>query len=209
MSEQSKELLYIADPMCSWCWGFAPVITAVRKKYADTLDISLTLGGLRPGTTEPLAENLKQQVLHHWHEVHKATGQPFCFDFSLPEGFCYDTEPSCRAAVCVRELAPDQTFDYFDALHHAFYAENRDLTDTDILADLAEAHGIDRNEFLKLFESKEAQLKTHNDFARAQSFGMQGFPAAILQDDRGPALLTVGYQPFEEIEGRIDAWLAD
>ncbi len=208
MENGKRELLYIADPMCSWCWGFAPVINAIREKYDNVLDVSLILGGLRVGTAERLPEHFKKQVLHHWHEVHKATGQPFCFDFNLPEDFRYDTEPSCRAAVTVRDLDAVATFPYFESLHHAFYVENRDITDTEVLGKLAEAQGVDAGAFRETFEAKETRLKTYNDFARAQSFGVQGFPAAVLQDERGRTLLTIGYQPLDRLEPQIERWLA-
>ena len=208
MCSIKRELLYIADPMCSWCWGFSPVISAIREKYADLLEFSITLGGLRVGTTERLPAQFKEQVLHHWHEVHKATAQPFCFDFNLPEDFCYDTEPSCRATVTVRELDPSATFPYFESLHHAFYVENRDVTNSEILAELAEAQGVARDTFLETFEAKETQSKTFNDFARSQGFGVRGFPTAILRDERGPAILTVGYESLENLEPRIEQWLA-
>jgi putative protein-disulfide isomerase len=34
--------------MYSWCWGFAPVIDAIKEAYADQLKVALLLGGLRP-----------------------------------------------------------------------------------------------------------------------------------------------------------------
>ena len=27
----TRELIYFADPMCSWCYGFAPVISAIER----------------------------------------------------------------------------------------------------------------------------------------------------------------------------------
>jgi len=42
-----KELIFIIDPMCSWCWGFHPVIEELRQKYTDTYKFSLVVGGLR------------------------------------------------------------------------------------------------------------------------------------------------------------------
>lgn len=36
-------LWYFADPMCSWCWGFSPVIEAVREACRPRLKISLIL----------------------------------------------------------------------------------------------------------------------------------------------------------------------
>ena len=28
-------MLYFADPMCSWCWGFNPVMARVREAYGE------------------------------------------------------------------------------------------------------------------------------------------------------------------------------
>ena len=101
MTKPSRILWYFADPMCSWCWGFAPVISAIKEAYADRLKGALVLCGLRPGTTEPMTAALREEILHHWHEVHRRTGQPFIFDDAMPAGFVYDTEPPSRAVVAV------------------------------------------------------------------------------------------------------------
>ena len=45
-----KILWYIADPMCSWCWGFAPTIKEIRLNYSEKLKIKLVMGGLRSGS---------------------------------------------------------------------------------------------------------------------------------------------------------------
>ena len=208
MTDEKKEFLYIADPMCSWCWGFSPVITALRSKYADTLEFRLIVGGLRVGTPDPLPEHFKKEVLHHWHQVHDLTGQPFCFDFNLPEGFRYDTEPACRATVTVRTLKPESGFEYFEALHEAFYVDNRDLTNSEILAELAEPFGVDREAFLETFSEKETKRATFEDFGTSYGYGVQGFPTAILNDTRGPALLTIGYQHLEHLVPSVEKWLA-
>ena len=72
-----KELIYIGDPMCSWCWGFSPVLQEIRKQFQDHLAFSVIVGGLRAGTSENLTEDLKQDIRGHWTEVNKMTGQPF------------------------------------------------------------------------------------------------------------------------------------
>ncbi|TXD88125.1 DsbA family protein, partial [Ralstonia pseudosolanacearum] len=30
-------LIYVADPMCSWCYGFGPQLADLRARLADTL----------------------------------------------------------------------------------------------------------------------------------------------------------------------------
>ena len=60
-----KELIFVADPMCSWCWGFAPAMAAIRRDYGDVVDISMVVGGLRPGTVEPMTDPMKGEIRHH------------------------------------------------------------------------------------------------------------------------------------------------
>ncbi|MCK7496209.1 MAG: hypothetical protein MZW92_38725 [Comamonadaceae bacterium] len=41
-----------------------------------------------------------------------------------------------------------------------------------------------------------------------RELGVRGFPTAILQNAEGYALLTSGWQPFEDLAPQIDQWLA-
>ncbi|MCK7496210.1 MAG: hypothetical protein MZW92_38730 [Comamonadaceae bacterium] len=41
-------LWYVADPMCSWCWGFAPVIEGIKAAYCERMKIALMLGACGP-----------------------------------------------------------------------------------------------------------------------------------------------------------------
>lgn len=203
------KLHYISDPMCSWCWGFAPVMDAIRTDFCESLDIQLIVGGLRPGTKEPLTTQWRDTVLHHWHEVHKATGQPFNFEFAMPDGWRYDTEPADRAVVAVRQLEARSAIDYLEVVQRAFYAENRDVTDEAVLADLADDVGVTRYEFVEKFNDEQTKWSTQSDFARARGYGVSGFPSIILEDAREPILLTFGYQTYDVLRPRIEQWLGE
>ena len=103
-----RRLIYFADPMCSWCWGFSPTINRVVERYGSDMVIEPIMGGLRAGNTELLDAKGKEYIRGHWQHVHKASGQPFDFTFFDRDDFVYDTEPACRAVVTMRRLKPDQ-----------------------------------------------------------------------------------------------------
>jgi len=193
--------------MCSWCWGFAPVIDAIKQAYAKHFQVALILGGLRPGTTEPMTAALRAEILHHWHAVQRRTGQPFTFEDAMPEGFVYDTEPPSRAVVAVAAINPDETLAYFKSVQAAFYTHRQDVTQAETLAALAEAHHIPAPQFLERFHAAEVKTKTQEHFRHTQQAGVRGFPTLVLQDASGPTLLTHGYRPFEELQPQIEAWL--
>jgi len=202
-----REILIVVDPMCSWCWGFSPVVRAIEDAYADRAPIYPIVGGLRPLTSDPMNDQAKVEIRHHWESVHKASGQPFDFSFFDRDGFVYDTEPACRALVTVRFLKPKSSLDFLHGLHRAFYAENRDVTDKAVLAELAEAAGVERGDFLESFPTRKMIYLTASDFFRSQSMGVSGFPTVILRDHEKLSLLCAGFRAFEDLKPHLDQWL--
>jgi len=204
-----REILIIVDPMCSWCWGFSPVIRTLEKEYDSFAPIYPIVGGLRPLSSDPMNDRAKEEIQQHWQNVSEASGQPFDYSFFDRQNFIYDTEPACRALVTVRFLKPKSSLGYLEILHKAFYAENCDITDTNILADLAEAIGVDQRDFKEFFPTRKMIYLTASDFFRSQSMGVSGFPTTILRSNEKLSLLSAGYQPFSEIKPKIDDWLKD
>ncbi len=204
----SPILWYFADPMCSWCWGFTPVIEALREGYREPLKIALVLGGLRPGTSEPMTPQQRADILHHWREVQAMTGQAFSFEGALPDGLVYDTEPASRAVITVGALNPAAIFAYFKSVQQAFYVAQRDVTRPGVLAALAHGHGIEAEDFLARFESDEMRNKTGQHFLHTRQAGVTGFPALVISDASGRTRLSDGCRGLAEIRSALDAWLA-
>lgn len=200
-------LWYIADPMCSWCWGFSPVIDAIREHYRGRLKVALLLGGLRPGTTVAMTPKEREEILHHWHQVHAMTGRTFRFDGVLGEGFVYDSEPASRAVVAMAVLDPEAVFPLFKAIQTAFYADGRDVTRHELLTELAASLGVDRETFQAAFESDTTKEKTMAHFQMARKMDVRGFPSIILQQGEQHQFLTKGYRTLAELLPEIDAWL--
>lgn len=212
MAEQDpdrRQLIYFADPMCSWCWGFSPVISALAARFSDQLPIQLLMGGLRAGNTAPMDADAKASIRKHWDHVHTRTGQSFNFDFFDRDGFVYDTEPACRAVVTARSFHASLGLRLLSRLHKAFYVEGQDTTDRDTLVALAGVEGLDVKAFGERFDSRDAEMITRIDFQIAKQVGVTGFPTLLAGSERdGFGLVAKGYRPLEDIEGEITDWLA-
>lgn len=207
MSE--KTLWYIADPMCSWCWGFSPVIEEIRNECGTLVKVELLLGGLRPGTKEPMPSSQREEILRHWHSVQRATGQPFQFEGAMPEGFIYDTEPASRAVLAVSRIAPDLTFPFLKTVQTAFYVEQQNVTSPGVLAQLATNVGLDAQSFSQVFESDAVKKLMLAQFHKARLWGVHGFPAVIGQSGADYTLLTNGYCSLEALRGKLGKWLEE
>jgi putative protein-disulfide isomerase len=204
----SKKILwYVADPMCSWCWGFMPVIERIRDEYGNGLKVELLLGGLRPGTKDSISAAQRQEILHHWHTVHRTTGQPFWFEGAMPEGFIYDTEPASRGVIAVSLINPLAVFPFFKAVQSAFYAAQQNVTDPIVLSQLAANAGLDAQQFLRTFESDTAKSLTLAHFQKTRQWGVHGFPSLIRQSGENYDLLAAGYCPYEELRLKLEEWL--
>lgn len=200
-------LLYVADPMCSWCYGFSPVIGGIAAHFEGRLRMRLMMGGLRAGNTRAMRPEDKAYIRDAWTRVGAASGQPFDFAFFDREGFVYDTEPACRAVVTMRRLAPQQALGFMSAVSRAFYANNRDVTQAEELAALAGAHGMDRAVFETELLSPDARNETFRDFLTAQQMGVQSFPALLAGAAGGYAVVTNGYRPLNGLIEEIEGWL--
>ena len=207
----TREIIYFGDPMCSWCWGFSPVIRNISQTYADQAPVSIVLGGLHAYDTEPMSDDYKTTIRHHWEDVSKTTGAVFEYAFFDRKGFVLDTEPACRAVVTVRDMEQSKLIDFYDSISRSFYSENKDTTNLETFKLLATEAGLDADAFQEHFESDAIKEITRNDFQYAKGLGVTGFPTVVVKENEGEdarlALLSGGYQSYASLAPIIDDWL--
>ncbi|HSR74002.1 MAG TPA: DsbA family protein [Sulfurovum sp.] len=196
-----KELIFVLDPMCSWCWGFTPVIEELRTSLSTSYRFSLVMGGLRTKGEMPWDEGFKEYLRGHWRQVSQRTGQVFSDRLFEKEYFDYDTYPACKAVITVRELFGTQkAFSYLHTIQEAFYTRAEDITNPDVLCDLLQTVDLDRTSFRAFFESDRAQLLMEHDFAKARSMGANAFPSVVIIDEQGHMICQKGYRSLPEMK---------
>lgn len=205
----STQLIYILDPMCSWCWGFNPVMQKVLKQaQAAGVKVTLRVGGLRTGEQALLDESKRAYILQHWRTVSETTGQPFDFEKALPGGFLYNTEPACRALVVARQLDEARLFAFLDRLQQAFYQDALDITQPSTLRELAVQAGYDSEAFCDVFDAAETQAATQAEFAWVSNLAVRGFPTLLAQHQQQYALIINGYQSYTALEPLLNRWIS-
>ncbi len=202
----TQRLIYVMDPMCSWCWGFVPVMDAIQQAFAQ-LPVHLVAGGLRPGVTDPMQDQAREAMSEHWRAVRTRTGQELLTPDALPANFIYNTEPACRALVVGRELDAERVWPLVKAIQQAFYTQVLDVTCCSVLFDLAEQVGYRRKKFCKAFLGAEAHAAVSADFTWAGDLGITGFPTLLAKRNGMLSLLANGYQPAEAILPLLERWV--
>lgn len=200
-------LIYVMDPMCSWCWGFAPVVQSLAEQARQAgVELVVRVGGLRREQAV-LDEASRVRILGHWQAVNASTGQLFNFVEGMPAGMVYDTEPACRALVAAGQVSADKIWPLALLIQQAFYCEGIDVTKASELRRLAEQTGLCSHAFATAFDSPAAYEATQADFVWVENLGIAGFPTLLAQRQGRTALLTNGYQPLATLEPLLARWL--
>jgi putative protein-disulfide isomerase len=199
--------VYVADPMCSWCYGFGPEMAAVVAGCPQH-ELTLVMGGLRPHNTAVMDEALRSHLRRHWQEVQSRTGLPFDLALLDRDDFVYDTEPACRAVVTARELAPTLAWPLLRAIQRAFYERGRDVTQHRVLADLYaqvrdDGSAPDAAAFDAALASAAMRSATRADFAAVQRWGITGFPTLLLVRGQQAHVVAAGYTEAAGIVERV------
>lgn len=204
----NRRLIYFADPMCSWCYGFAPVIHEIHTAFPD-IPLQIIPGGLLQGGAVKIDLETRLNLISEWKKVEARSGQKFYYDMPLfNSGFEYDTEKPSRALVCMQKLNPRHQLTFLWALQKAFYADGRNITDPGVLRELAEDFGIAGTAFVAHFISNESVAQTQDCFQTSKGLGIQGFPTLLGLHDGQLQRISYGYHPYQDVKHVVDLWLA-
>jgi predicted DsbA family dithiol-disulfide isomerase len=86
-----------------------------------------------------------------------------------------------------------------EALFMAYWSEGRDVGDHQVLADIAEAHGMNREKILTALASDKDKKEVSEETAQAQQMGVTGVPTYIINRKYG----VVGAQNAELLAEQI------
>lgn len=204
------EVIYVGDPMCSWCWGISPQLNQLKEKArANQISYQIVLGGLRPGGGDEWNENFKNFLKHHWEEVNTRSGQPFGFELFERDTFNYDTEPACRAVVAARKLKPEIESRFFELVQHHFYVQNNDPKELNFYKPICEELELDFGAFSKTFVDQSTVEATIAEFQLNRQWGVSGYPTVLFRKGEKLYAIARGYAGFDQMWGTIEQLMND
>ncbi len=195
-------LYYVADPMCSWCWGFAPELARIVDDLPATVTVRYVMGGLAPDTDEPMPDETREYVQSAWRAVEARTGATFNWDFWTECAPRRSTYPACRAVIAAGSQDPSAVPRMFAALQRAYYLEARNPSDESTLVDIAREIGLDADRLARDLRSNDTHAEFDRDLARVRELGVAGFPSLMLDTDP-PVTIVRGYARADEARARL------
>ncbi len=197
-------LLYIGDPMCSWCYGIGEELSMAMDHLCDLVDFEIIVGGLRSAGDVVWDEKFTDFLRHHWEEVAQASGQEFSYGLLDLDHFEYNTEPSCRAVVVAQQMDRSKNLRFFKAVQRKFYFENQDPTQIEFYRSICEASDLDYATFVARYRSEDYSNRTQNQYDRAKDMGVRSFPTLVLKHRDQYTAIARGYTKGTEIISKVE-----
>jgi putative protein-disulfide isomerase len=207
-STVNATLYYVHDPMCSWCWAFRPVWTAIAGRRPPQVALQRVLGGLAADTREPMPESLQLKIQDIWRTIQRQVpGTAFNFAFWQRCRPRRSTYPACRAVIAATRQGARFEEAMILKIQTAYYLEARNPSDDATLVELASEIGLDAARFaadLNADATREA-LRAQIDFGHR--LGASGFPSLILEHAGRRTRLRHDYRDADTLLPQITAAL--
>ena len=203
--QEGIEIIYVGDPMCSWCWGISPALNQLAAAAAaNGITFTTLVGGLRPGGGDEWNKDFTEFLSHHWEEVSARSGQPFNFDLLETDYFNYDTDPACRAVVVARQMDPAKERRFFELVQHHFYVQNNDPAALSFYQPICNELDLDFEEFVRLFSSQNIIQATRAEFQLHRNWGVRGYPTVLFRRDNELSVIARGFTTFDNMWAAVN-----
>ncbi|MFT6857085.1 MAG: putative protein-disulfide isomerase [Cyclobacteriaceae bacterium] len=196
------KIIYVGDPMCSWCYGISKHLILLKNHFSN-IEFNIVVGGLRPGGGDIWDEQFKIFIQHHWKEVNEKSGQLFGNKLFDKKSFNYDTEPSCRAVVASRPWTKHNELAFFEAVSSHFYLDNEDPSEISFYKPICDLFEIPFDDFIKTFESEETKYITAQEFQLNRQWGVKGYPTVLFKYEKELFQINNGYTEFDQMRTTI------
>ena len=204
MKDRSQTLIYIHDPMCSWCWGFRPVWQQVQRALAGKIDVRNVLGGLAVDTDEPMPEEMRLNILDNWRRIQREIpGTEFNYDFWSVCSPRRSTYPACRAIIACRMQKPELESDMLLLIQRAYYLQAKNPSELDVLVALAEQLGLDTRQFMDDIQSAFCQKILLEEIEFCREINISSFPSLVLKLGKSYTSLDIDYNSSAFILSQI------
>ena len=204
----SNRLIYVHDPMCSWCWGFTDTYQSLVKRLPEDLTVLRLLGGLASDSDEVMNESTQMMIQQAWQRIEQMIpGKQFNYDFWTKCKPRRATYPACRAVIAAREQGDEYDVLMTSRIQQAYYQQARNPSDNETLIELSVEMGLDSERFAEKMTSVETQNQLMAEISTARSVGINGFPSLVLDLDGRLESVLVNYIDVDAMLMQIESSL--
>lgn len=202
------KLQYFFDPLCSWCYGFSPVIEQLHKSYHELIELEIISAGMITGDQAGPIEEVAPYIKTVCRDVERVTGitfgEAFVTDVLEDGRTIFNSMTPSQAMSVIKLRKPERAFLYAADLQRGIYKEGQAPEDLEWYRPLARKYDIVPKFFLDLMHSEEVQRSTIMDFMKTGQFGVTGFPTLLLEKNGEHHVITKGYSRLPDVVRNIE-----
>lgn len=208
MSAPSATLHYIHDPLCGWCYGAQPLVSAAVAMLGDRLALRLHGGGLFAEPRE-LTPQMAEHIVLADERIEQISGQPFGEAYTegllAEQGTVLYSLPPIAAVLAAESLHADAAYPMLAAIQNAHYRRGLRVVESDVLTELAEEIGLVGADFAEALQRAIGHDALEHIQASRRLLGEvggQGFPTLVLEVHGAMQVL-----PHHQDYGRPEAFV--
>jgi putative protein-disulfide isomerase len=202
-----KQILYLFDPLCGWCYGFSDTIYQFSEKYAGQFEFVPIPGGMVTGDRVGPVAKKEDYISGALERVEKMTGCKFGEKYKnglqKKKTTMMDPEPPSRALITFRTFNLAKSISFAKSLQKAHYYDGMDYNEESWYGDLAAEFGIDRKVFMDRFSELKMKQHVQEEFVWVRESGVQGYPSVVLRKGQKYFMISNGYIPLSELESSL------
>ncbi len=199
-------LIYVHDPMCSWCWGFEPARQKIFEAVEGRMQIRRMLGGLAPDSDAPMPAAMRSMLQQVWQRIEQTIpGSSFNFEFWEKCTPRRSTYPSNRAVIAAREQGGKYDPIMTARIQRAYYLEAKNPSEISTLVELAADIGLDRDRFSASLASDATQQQLSAEIQAVREMGISSFPSVAVLEPDGLRHIGLDYTHPEVMLREIEA----
>lgn len=174
-----------SDFLCPWCYVCAVRLDTLQREVGDVLTIEWRSFLLRPRAEDRSLEAFTRYT-EHWARPAEAEPRASFHTWSGEHAPPSHSMPSAIAGKAVAHAFGPEAFDRFHlASMHAYFAENRTISDREVMLDVAMHVGIDAVALAASIDADSAALEAEvvADHKAALAQGIAAVPTVVIGDE--------------------------
>ena len=209
-----QTLYYLFDPLCGWCYGAAPAVSALFESAATPM-VLLPTGLFSGEGARPMDDAFAAYAWSNDQRIERLTGQGFSEAYRSrvlgDRQQLFDSGLATLALTAVSLTTPAREFVALKAIQHARYVDGDDVTSAAVLGDLLTSLGLDAAA-TRLAQPDAALLGANRarvDRAQAlmRALGARGVPTLVVESagKRRMLDLAASYADPRALIGQLEA----
>lgn len=184
----NAKLHYIFDPLCGWCYAASPLLTALKDRFGDELELVFHPGLLFPAPRiiEPA---YREHIINADTLITNFAGVQFGAAYikrvRTAAVLRYHSELPAAAVLAINALEPKLGLRMLELIQQSHYQFGKDVSDITTLNALADTLGLEAQAFAQALDNIQYSLPVMAVEARnlMQAVGGNGFPTLLLELD--------------------------